>query len=41
MLPKFTLNSNFQQILLSKNHVLGTLLGAGVTEMNNMKSLYK
>lgn len=41
MLPKFTLNSNFQQILLSNDHMLGTLLGAGITEMNNMEILYK
>lgn len=41
MLPKFTLNSNFQQILLSNDHMLGTLLGAEITEMNNMEILYK
>lgn len=41
MLPEFTLNSNFQQSLLSIVHMLGTLLGAGVTEMNNMEILYK
>lgn len=40
-LPKLILSSNFQQILLSHDSVLVTLLGAGDTKMNNVDNINK